>query len=272
MAAVPGIKGFHMDNALSSETRQSALSSIEAIVGQARSSLLNTIIETKDRALQAHRLQCTYAYVLSVCRDRMIDSVIQMGFTMDTLTSKDLHDIIRALCHLRFQLDESQKRAAWQKVQASRQEQKRASTASAAMDTTSDLAPAVLNESIEKLIAKQVSAQVNRLSKNFKSLSVASSSSSSRRAPPSSGSGSRGGSSSRGSSRGGSSRPGAPHSRPSKSSSGSKSSSSGKGSRPVGPRTPSGRINKGASGPTRLAPGPTPFTQLKGKGNNHKRG
>jgi hypothetical protein len=185
----------------------------------------------------------------------MFDSLVKMGFTMETLSPGDLKQATRALCHLRFNIDESLKRNAWTKVQAERQQAKRASAADAVMDTTSDLTPAVMTASIEKLIAQKVSASVSKLSKSLKGLSVSSSSSASSsrrsgsRAPrPSGSSGSR--------------------------ASGNKSSPSGKGPRPAGSRTPSGRVNKGASGPPRrLAPAPTPFKQLKGKSNNnHKRG
>lgn len=254
LAAVPGVKNFHMDKSISSEDQQLLLQSMENTVRQARSRLLNTIIESKERALQAHRIQSSPAFALSTCRDRMFDSLVKMGFTMETLSPGDLKQATRALCHLRFNIDESLKRNAWTRVQAERQQAKRASAADAVMDTTSDLTPAVMTASIEKLIAQKVSASVSKLSKSLKGLSVSSSSSASSsrrsgsRAPrPSGSSGSR--------------------------ASGNKSSPSGKGPRPAGSRTPSGRVNKGASGPPRrLAPAPTPFKQLKGKSNNHKRG
>lgn len=257
LAAVPGVKNFHMDNIISSENQQLISSSMENVVRQARSGLLNTIMESKERALQAHTIKSSPAFALSVCRDRMFDSIVKMGLTMDTLTSRDLYDVIRSLCHLSFQIGENGKRQAWTKVQLERKQELRASAVSAVMDTSSNLTSGTMTESIEKLIAKQVSASVAKLGKGLKKLSVANSPSSRRP-----GSGSRGSS--------GPSRSSGP---PRSSSSGSKSGS-GKGSRPAGPRTPSGRIGKGASGPPpprRLAPAPTPFKQLKGKGN-HKRG
>lgn len=254
LAACPGVKSLHMDSSISSEDQQLISSSMENIARQARSGFLNSLIETKERALQAHTIKSSPAFALSVCRDRMFDSLLKMGFTMDTLSSKDLYDVTRALCHLSFQIGENGKRQAWAKVQLERKQELRASAAAAVMDTSSNLTPGTMTQSIEKLIEKQVNASVTKLGKGLKKLSVASPSPSRR-----SGSGSSG---SRGSS--GSSRSSGP----------SRSSGSGKGSRPAGPRTPSGRINKGASGPPpprRLAPGPTPFKQLKGKGS-HKRG
>lgn len=253
LAAVPGVKNFHIDNTLSDENKSLLSQQLENTTRQARSSYLNTIIESKDLALKVHELKCSSAFVLVCCRDRLFDSLHLMGKTIDAIDPSQLNAICRALCHLQFQMAERLDVQAWHKAQQARKQQKSVSAADAVMDHTNDLSPAALNESIEKIVRKAVDSRVSSLNNSLKKLSLASSR------------GSRG--PSRGPSRG--------------SSGGSRSSGpsrSGKGSRPSVPRSSQGRVQKGAprpqsqssgkktpSGPRRLAPAPTPFKQLKGK-------
>lgn len=247
LAAASGVKNFHIDATLPNESQSLLSAAMDNTILQARSSLLNTILESKERALQSHKLLASHAYVLACCRDRIFDSLLSMGYTMDNLDLSFVHDTIRSLCHLRYQMEEKLKTQAWVKLQAERKKQKVSSAADTVMDHTNDLNHPQLTESIEKLVQRTVASKVSALSKNLKSLSV--SSASSRPSGPSRG---------------------PPRGRPAPASASSRqanhnSRSSGKGSRPsVG--SSKGRVQKGApsSGPRRLAPGPSPFKQLKG--------
>lgn len=243
IGAYPGVKSFHTDKILSDETRDSFSTSIETITHQARVSFLNYIIESKTKALELHRYKAQHFVSLALCRDRMFESLVGIGFTMETITTRELNLVIRALCHLKHNMIELVRTAAWNKLQDERKKISRASAASSVMDHTSDLTPPQMTESIEKLIKKAVTSQVNSITKNLKSLSVS---------KPVSRPRSSGSSSSR--------------SGPSRSGSARSGSSSGKGPRPSSsPGSNKGRVQKGAPAPRRLAPAPTPFKQLKGK-------
>ena len=258
LSAFPGMSQFHMDNSLSNETRVSFSTSIENITAQARSALLNTIIESKETALAFHSEKERHFVSLAFCRDRIFESLVKMGYTMETVDVVQVTNTIRSLCHLKDNILSKVQASAWSKVQNDRKREASASAAAAVMDHTSDLTPPQMTESIEKLIKRQVSSSVASLTKSLKNLSVQKSSSSrpSRSSRPSSRPSGSSGSSSRTS---GTKRSG----------SGSGSSSSGKGSRPSSSGSHKGRVSKGAPPPPRrLAPGPTPFKQLKG----HKRG
>jgi hypothetical protein len=249
LAAVPGIKNFHMDNSLSSDNQSLLSNSLDNAVLTARSAILKTIIESKDQALQAHKLQASPAFVLATCRDRIFESVLAMGGSIDRLSDTQLHDIVRSLCHLRHSMLQVLETQAWTKVQAERKQQKAKSAKASVMETTSTLDPNNMTESITKLINKTVQLKISALDKKLSKL-TSSGSSSRRSGAPSSSSKPKGKSS------------GSSDSRQAKPKS---SSSSGKGSRPVsGPAR--GRIQKGAPNPNRrLAPAATPFKALKGK-------
>lgn len=246
IGAIPGVKSFHTDKILSDESRDSFSTSIETITHEARVSFLNTIIESKTKALELHRLRAQTAYCLALCRDRMFESLVGIGFTMETVSSSEMNIVIRALCHMKHNMIELVRSVAWSKLQAERKKASVASAASSVMDISSDLSTSQMTESIEKLVKKAVSSQVNSITKTLKSLSV------SKTAPrPRSGSGSGSGSRSSGSRASGSST--------------KRPSSLGKGSRPSSSGSHKGRVQKGAPSPRRLAPAPTPFKQLKGK-------
>ncbi|KAK4513105.1 uncharacterized protein ATC70_000143 [Mucor velutinosus] len=248
LSAVPGVKNFHMDKTLSSEDQTMFSTSIENALLSARSAILKTLIESKERALQAHQLQASPAFVLAQCRDRIFESILAMGGSIEHLTDAQIHDVVRSLCHLRYNMNNVLETQAWAKVQANRKQQKAKSAADTIMDSTSDLPSAQMTESIAKLVNKTVQSKIAALDKKLSKLSV--SGSSSRRSAASA-------SSSR--------RPPASSSASSNKQGKSKASPSGKGSRPLsGPAK--GRIQKGASNPPRrLATGPTPFNTLKGK-------
>ncbi|KAK4509988.1 glycerol ethanol, ferric requiring protein [Mucor velutinosus] len=241
LAAVPGVKNLHMDNSLSDADKSLFSSSIENAVLSARSAILKTLIESKERALQAHQLQASPAFVLAQCRDRIFESILAMGGSIEHLTDTQIHDVVRSLCHLRHNMNNVLETQAWARVQAERKQQKAKSAADTVMESSSDLSSAQLTDSITKLVNKTVQSKISALDKKLSKLTVSGSSSrpSSRR--PAASSSSR--------------KQGNPKS----------SSSSGKGSRPLSGPT-KGRIQKGAPNPNRrLAPGPTPFKALKGK-------
>lgn len=238
LAAVPGVKNLHMDNILSSADQSLFSSSIENSILSARSAILKTLIESKERALQAHRLQASPAFVLAQCRDRIFESVLAMGGSIENLTDTQIHDVIRSLCHLRHNMNNVLESHAWARVQAERKQQKAKTAADTVMEVSSDLSPAQMTESITKLVNKTIQSKISALDKKLSKLSVS-------------------GPSPR--------RPGSSASSSSKKQANAKSSSSGKGSRPLSGPT-KGRIQKGAQNPPRrLAPGPTPFKTLKGR-------
>jgi uncharacterized membrane protein YgcG len=249
------VKDFHTDSLLSDEVRASFSTSIEETTRQARVSLLRTLTESKLRACQLHELRSGSDYVLAKARDRMFDSLHQMGHSQESIASVFLPDITRGLCHLRFSIDESHNARAWSVLQDQRKKSKAVSASDAVMDGANSLAPADLSESVLRLVNRTVEQKLASMNRKFKNISVSrGSSGGSRRSGSGSGS-SRSGSS--GSSRG----------------SASSSSSSGKGNRPSAARGPSkGRVIKSSSAapkssaPRRLAPAPSPFKQLKGKG------
>lgn len=109
LAAHPGVKNFHMDAILSNENQAMLSASLDNMLLQVRSSLLNTIIESKELALHAHKLRVSHVFVLACCRDRIFDSLLSMGYSVDNLEASFVHDTIRSLCHLRFQMEEKLK-------------------------------------------------------------------------------------------------------------------------------------------------------------------
>lgn len=252
LSMFPAAGTFHPDASLSEETKISLITSVENINAQARSSFLATIIESKEKALAIHSAKSRHFIALAYCRDRIFESLVKMGFTMETVDEEQVVNTIRSLCHLKHSIQARLRATAWLKVQQDRKVEATASAAASVMDHTSDLTPPEMTESIQKLIKQQVSSSVAALTKNLRNLSVKKPSAPASR-PSSRPSGSSGSSSRTSGTK--------------RSGSGSGSSSSGKGSRPSSSGSHKGRQSSGAP-PRRLAPGPTPFKQLKG----HKRG
>mgnify|MGYP000969596085 CR=1 FL=1 len=255
LAAVPGFKDFHSDKILSENERLLFSNTIEATILDCRSTLLDTMIESSDSALKKHRFNCSSAVVLSRCRDYLLKDLQDMGYSVqNNVVPQHVTIVTRALCHLRFQINEKLELNRWNSVQQQRQKEKSLSAASAAMDVTSDLSPSDLRSSIDRIvkqeIKKELGKKVGDLTKAFKKTTI------SRTPPPKKGkpSGSR------------PSPSGSRSSGPRPSSSASRNNNSGKGSRPSALGSTKGRISKGAPTPNRrLAPPPTPFKVLKGK-------
>jgi len=250
ISAAPGLRSYNVDKILPDDIRSMYSTTMETAVHTCRVTILNTFIDSNTKAIEFHRNACALHTLLAKCRDQILDEFLIMGKSVNDLPREKQLLVFRALCHLRHAIEAKDESIRYNNAKKLRERERYLQQSSAAMDISTDLTPAQMQQSLDRLVDQKVKKEIQKTIKTLNPV-ASGSSRSSRSRPPRSSRPPRGSSTKK-----------------SGSSRGPASSKSGKDRRPLVQGSASGRVNKGPTNQNRrLAPTPSPahFPSSKGK-------